>query len=176
MTIYNLVILLSQFGPVSCSMSCSNLLLDLPTGFSRDREGDLLLLSLIIFHRLLWSTQSKALTRSINQMFFWNSVAFYMIQQMLAIWSHNFRCVCAKLFQSCSTLCDPMDYNPPGSSVHGILQARILEWVAMSSSRGSSQPRDWTWISCIAGGFFTHWVTWEALTSSYIHKILWYIH
>ena len=44
--------------------------------------------------------------------------------------------------QSCLTLCDPMGCSPPGSSVHGILQARILEWVAMSSSRGYSQPRD----------------------------------
>ena len=44
----------------------------------------------------------------------------------------------AKSLQSCPTLCDPMDYSLPGSSVHGILQARILEWVAMSSSRGSS--------------------------------------
>ena len=55
----------------------------------------------------------------------------------------------------CPTLCDPMDCSPPGSSVHGILQAGTLEWVAMPSSRGSSQPRDWTWVSCIAGGFFT---------------------
>ena len=47
--------------------------------------------------------------------------------------------------QSCSTLCDPMDCGPPGSSVHRILQARILEWVAISFSRGSSQPRDQTW-------------------------------
>ena len=46
-------------------------------------------------------------------------------------------------FQSCLTLCDPMDYSPPGSSVHGILQARILEWVARPSSRRSSQPREW---------------------------------
>ena len=49
-------------------------------------------------------------------------------------------------------LCDPMDFSPPGSSVHGILQARILEWVAMPSSRGSSQPRDWnhiSYVSCI---------------------------
>ena len=46
--------------------------------------------------------------------------------------------------QSCPTLCDPMDCSPPGSSVHGILQARILEWVAISFSRGSSQPRDKT--------------------------------
>ena len=64
----------------------------------------------------------------------------------------------AKLFQSCLTLCDPMDHSPPGSSVYGILQARTLEWVAISFSRGSSRPRDRTHISCnscIAGGFFT---------------------
>ena len=51
-------------------------------------------------------------------------------------------CVRAKLLQSCQTLCDAMDCSLPGSSVHGILQARILEWVAMSSSMGSSGPRD----------------------------------
>ena len=56
--------------------------------------------------------------------------------------------------QSCPTLCDPMDYSPPGSSVHGILQVRILEWVAISFSRGSSQPRDRTRVSCIAGRRF----------------------
>ena len=60
--------------------------------------------------------------------------------------------------QSCPTLCNPVDCSPPGSSVHGILQARRLEWVAMPSSRGSSQPKDRTHISCsspIAGEFFT---------------------
>ena len=56
---------------------------------------------------------------------------------------------------SCPTLCDPMDCSPPGSSVHGIFQARILEWVVISSSRGSFQPRGWTHISCLAGRFFT---------------------
>ena len=50
-------------------------------------------------------------------------------------------CVCS-VAQTCPTLCDPMDGSPPDSSVHGILQARILEWVAMPSSRGSFQPRD----------------------------------
>ena len=64
--------------------------------------------------------------------------------------------------QSCPTLCNPMDYSPLGSSVHGFLQARILKWVVMPSSRGSSQPRDWTQISHIAGGFFTVWTTREA--------------
>ena len=54
-------------------------------------------------------------------------------------------------------LYDPVDY-----SVHGILQARILEWVAFLFSRGSPQPRDWTQVSCIAGGFFTVWATREA--------------
>ena len=53
-------------------------------------------------------------------------------------------CVCVLVAQSCLTLCDSMDCSPPGSSVHGILQARILEWVAMPSSRGSYQPRDQT--------------------------------
>ena len=62
------------------------------------------------------------------------------------------------------TLCDPTDCSPPGSSVHGILQARILEWVAMPSSRGSSQSRDGTWLSpALAGEFFTTSATWEAL-------------
>ena len=57
--------------------------------------------------------------------------------------------------QPCLTLCDPMDCGPPGASVHGILHARILEWVAMPSSRGSAQPRDRIQGSCIAGRFFT---------------------
>ena len=50
-----------------------------------------------------------------------------------------------------------MDGSPPGSSAHGILQARILQWVAIPFSRGSSRPRDWTWVSCIAGRVFTVW-------------------
>ena len=67
--------------------------------------------------------------------------------------------------QSCPTLCDPMDCSPPGSSVHGILQARILEWIAMPSSRVSSWPRDQTHVSCIASRFLTIWVTREAQPS-----------
>ena len=58
-------------------------------------------------------------------------------------------------------LCDPMDYSPPGSSVQGILQARVLEWVAISFSKGSSRLRDRTHVSCIAGRFFTVWATRE---------------
>ena len=61
-------------------------------------------------------------------------------------------CVCA---QSCLTLCNPMDCSLLGSSVHGIFQARILEWVAIPFSRGSSQLRSQSRVSCVAGGFFT---------------------
>ena len=69
------------------------------------------------------------------------------IRKNMFIWS----CIHAsKSLQSCPTLCDPIDCSPPGSSVHGILQARILEWVAISYSRGSSQPRDWTHVSDIS--------------------------
>ena len=64
--------------------------------------------------------------------------------------------------QLCLTLGDPKDCSPPGSSVHGILQARILEWVAIAFSRGSSWPRDRSQVSHIAGRFFTMWATREA--------------
>ena len=60
--------------------------------------------------------------------------------------------ICAELHL---TLWDPINYSLPGSSVHGILYTRKLEWVAISFSRESSPPRDWTWAACIAGGFFT---------------------
>ena len=78
--------------------------------------------------------------------------------------------MCAKSLQSCPTLCDHMDYSHTGSSVHGIFQARILEWVAVPSSRGSSRPRDQIQVSvspALAYGFFNTWevvksTTWEA--------------
>ena len=74
----------------------------------------------------------------------------------------NFLFLCVLVTQSCPTLCDPMGCSPPGSSVHGILQVWILEWVAVPLSRGSSPPRDRTQVSCIAGRFFTIWATNEA--------------
>ena len=63
--------------------------------------------------------------------------------------------MCVQVIQSCLTLCNPMDCSPPGSSVHRILQARILESVAVPFSTGSSQPRDPNQVFCIAGRFFT---------------------
>ena len=65
-------------------------------------------------------------------------------------------CVCVWISESCPTLCDPMNCSPPGFSVHGILQARILEWIAIPFSIGSSQPRDQTLVSC---RFVTIWAT-----------------
>ena len=64
-----------------------------------------------------------------------------------------------KISQLCPTLCDPMDCSLPGSSVHRIFQARILEWVVISFSRRASQPRDWTQVSRVVGRRFTIWAT-----------------
>ena len=72
-------------------------------------------------------------------------------------------CVFVLIAQLCLTLCDPVDCSPPGFSVHGILQIRILESVAIPFSRGSSWGRDWTWVSCTEGRFFAIWATREAL-------------
>ena len=68
----------------------------------------------------------------------------------------------AKSLHLCPTLCNPTDGSPPGPAVPGILQARTLEWVAISFSRRSSQPRDWTQVSLIVGRCFTVWATREA--------------
>ena len=79
--------------------------------------------------------------------------------------------------QSCSTLCDPMDCSSPGSFVHGISRARILEWVAISSSRGSSWLKDWTSVSCsscIGRRVLYFCATWEAqLVSLAFNLLLW---
>ena len=81
------------------------------------------------------------------------------------MWKSMCACVGAPLLQSCLTLCNPMDCSPPGSSVHGILQARILKWVAISSSRGSSLSRDQTlisYVSCISRWALYHQATRKA--------------
>ena len=72
--------------------------------------------------------------------------------------------------QSRPTLCDLVDCSPPGSSVHGILQARILEWVAVSFSRGSSRPRDRTQVSCIGGRRFNLWATRDRPSKHKVNK------
>ena len=77
---------------------------------------------------------------------------------------------CCLVTKLCPALCDSMDCRPPGSSVHGISQARILEWVAISISRGSSQPRGWTHISCIGKWILYCWATRETHLLEYHYQ------
>ena len=76
----------------------------------------------------------------------------------------------SEVTQSCLTLCDPVDCSLPGSSVHGIFQAIVLEWIAISFSRGSTQPRDWTRVSRIVDRLFTVWATREARKERWVLK------
>ena len=91
-----------------------------------------------------------------------------------ATWKPTPGSMCVSVVQSCSTLCNSLHCSFPGSSVQGILQARILEWVASPFSRGSSQPRDQTQVSPIAGRFFTIWATGNTFKSFFIVRSLIY--
>ena len=109
-----------------------------------------------------------------------SSVLDWRIQGLYSPWSRkesdtterlslHFTCakkvkVKVKSLSPVQLFCNPMDYSPPGSPIHGIFQTRVLEWVPISFSRGSSQPRDWTLVSRIASRGFTIWVTRELIT------------
>ena len=86
----------------------------------------------------------------------------FWLGQMVACNYHQSKKSESKVAQSCPTLCDPMYCSLSGSSAHGIFQARVLEWVAISFSRGCSRPRNRTQVSRIAGRRFTVWATREA--------------
>ena len=101
-----------------------------------------------------------------------NSTSRYILKRTQSMVSKRWLCTCvhSRIIHnsqrvdtthcpSCPTLCDPMDYSLPGSAVHGIFQAIVLEWIAISFSRGSSQTRDWTQVSCIVDRHFTVWAT-----------------
>ena len=111
----------------------------------------------LVMDREAWRAVVHRVTKSRTRLSDWSELKPMFI---FGLWKLTVSCLVA---QMCPTLCDPMDCNPPSSSVHGILQARILEWVAFPFSRGSSQPRDQTEVSCTAGGFFTSWATREDL-------------
>ena len=85
-------------------------------------------------------------------------------------WASGIWCVCVLVTQSCLTFCNPIAYQT--TVLYEILQARILEWVAIPFSRGSSWPRDWTLVSCIVGTFFTVWATGEVPLFLYLTEIL----
>ena len=124
----------------------------------RERDG----------HQESWSPLLWVICYKYPQTYSWSTcdkerqiIHDIVYMQILKKWYKWWR-VKVLVTQSCLTLRDPMDCSPPGSSVYGILQARILEWVAMPFSRGSSWPRNWTQVSWIAGRFFTIWATREA--------------
>ena len=115
-----------------------------------------------VFAKLLFMDGGLSLQRKSRQnrnSLYWELTLGYICSVVLCL-----------VAQSCLTLCNPKDRQDPLSM--GTLQARILQWVAMPFSRGSSQPRDWTQVFCIAGGFFTSWATRETQILCSAHLIL----
>ena len=110
------------------------------------------------FGRVL-SFSSQRDVRTVSNASLRSSNILILLLLMITLFVH----VCVLVAQLCPTLCNPTNCTPPGSSVYGILQARILEWVAIPFSRGSSQPRDRTLVSRITGRFFTVWATGKSL-------------
>ena len=123
----------------------------------------------VAFWCLLWKSQSFEevvafnFLRSLLKICLFQFITTYLFLVCESVFEHWFYQTEVLAALSCLTLCDPMDYSPPGSSVHGILRARILEWVAISFSRGSSRLN---LVSHTAGRFFTIWATREALLSN----------
>ena len=99
-----------------------------------------------------------------------HSLGTVLLPRKLTVWRHL-----VLVTQSCPTRCNPMDCSLPGSTVHRIFQARILEWVAISSCRRSSWPRDWTQVPCIAGRFLTFWASRKALRRHSLPKSNFYL-
>ena len=104
---------------------------------------------MVPFDCLTWTVHKEGS----NIIFFFKTFFIFTVTNVQTI--HSW----VKFAQLCPTLCNSVDYGLPDSFVHGIFQVRILEWVAIPFSRGSSRPRDGTWISCTAGRFFTIWIT-----------------
>ena len=94
--------------------------------------------------------------------FFFIAYCSYFIASNAPSFALVHACIHAKSLQSCPILCNAMDCSPPGSSVHGIPQTRIQDWVAISFSMGSSQARDQTCISCLGRQILYYWAPWEA--------------
>ena len=156
----HLFLLQPQSAGLLCRKNCSTVgLFNIREIFHQIHTLVYLSFSLLVQSSLLLETASPTWT-PLPPSPFLPSVPFSKTEVCVCV------CVCVRASvcmhaQSCPTLCNPMNYSPPASSVHGILQARILEWVDMLSCRGSSRPGDQTHVSCvscvscIAVGFFT---------------------
>jgi len=97
-----------------------------------------------IFKKPVWASSEKRRPHSLDIL-------------LCNYWSFKTCCCCSSGTKSCITVCNPVDCSPPGSSVHGISQTRILQWVAIPFSRGSPWPRDRTHVSCIGRWILYHW-------------------
>ena len=135
-----------------------------------------------IYYFIFWHWETRLILSTCTSLFVQSSIsdhfqiyAIIFTFDMPRILSTLMVCVCVLVAQLCLTLGKPMDCSPPGSSVHGMLQARIMEWVAISFSRGSSWSRDRTLVSCIAGRFFTTWTTREAQSNMVLFDNVSYI-
>ena len=113
---------------------------------------------LMAVEKLDWAGQTCSVPKSVRLVHSGNCL--FQKNKSFNNFFFNVKCV-VLVTQSCLILLDLMERGLPGSSIHGISQARILEWVAISFSRRSAQPRDWTHVSHIAGWFFTAWATRE---------------
>ena len=116
---------------------------------------------------ILWSHKESDSTEHARTHLF---LCVFMCVYIHMIYNYNFcvyiyiyMCICVLVVQFCPAPCSHTDCSPPGSSVHGIFQTRILEWISIPFSKGSSQPRNQTWVSCIAGKLFTDWASREGL-------------
>ena len=115
----------------------------------------------LVMDREAWRAAIHGVTKSRTRLSDWTELKIPWSDVLLRV----------LVAQSCLTLCDPMDYSLLGFSVHGILQARILDWIAIPFSRGTSQPRDRTLVSCITGRFFTVWATGKSQISASTQNI-----
>ena len=119
-----------------------------------DKNASYYIKMFILFHLvILLGISHKTIINTMEIYFYFHGIFYIYIYIMVCVHAQSLR-------QSCLTLCDPMDYSLPGSSIHGISQARILGWVAISSCRGSSQPKDRTcvsWVFCIGMWILYHW-------------------
>ena len=166
----NSIILITFYGTSLVAQTVKNLLAMQETqiwslGQKDPREKGIATHSSILAWRISWTEEPGRLQFTGSQRVGYGWATKTVTLSLCSVVYKNIKspcCLCVWVAQLCATLCDPIDCSPPGSSIHGILQAGILEWVAMSFPRGSSQPRDWTWVSCIAGGFFTVRATREA--------------